>query len=103
MNLLMTRTLLIFALIFTQACGSDSEEEPDPGNPTKDVASVNMEAIVVLAGGGSLQFFDPSTGLPSPIYAANPASGFSSVAVSPDGTRLAFTVVDGVELAEVTI
>jgi hypothetical protein len=99
----MTRTLLIFALLFTQACGSGSDEEPDAGNPTKDVASVNMEAIVVLAGGGSLQLFDPSTGLPSPIYAANPATNFSSVAVSPDGTRLAYTVADGVELAEVNI
>ncbi len=99
----MTRTLLIFALLLVQACGSGSEEEPDAGNPTKDVASVEMEAIIVLAGGGSLQLFDPSTGLASPVYAANPATNFSSVAVSPDGTRLAFTVVDGVELAEVNI
>jgi len=99
----MTRILLIFALLLTQACDSGSDEEPNAGNQTKDVSSVDMEAIVVLAGGGSLQLFDPSTGLPSPVYAANQATSFSSVAVSPDGTRLAFTALDGVELAEVNI
>ena len=67
---------------------------PDAGKPTTDVSVVDMEALLVLAGGGQLQLLDPSTGRLSPVYAASPSSGFNPVAVSPDGTRLAITVDD---------